>query len=48
VTAVVRRDDQILLVQRADNGTWTPVTGIPDRARSRPRRPREKCSRRPG
>jgi 8-oxo-dGTP pyrophosphatase MutT (NUDIX family) len=30
VTAVVRRDDQILLVQRADNGTWTPVTGIPE------------------
>jgi 8-oxo-dGTP pyrophosphatase MutT (NUDIX family) len=30
VTAVVRRDDEILLVQRADNGAWTPVTGIPD------------------
>ena len=30
VTAVVRRDDAILLVQRADNGAWTPVTGIPD------------------
>jgi 8-oxo-dGTP pyrophosphatase MutT (NUDIX family) len=30
VTAVVRRDDRILLVQRADNGAWTPVTGIPE------------------
>jgi 8-oxo-dGTP pyrophosphatase MutT (NUDIX family) len=30
VTAVVRRDDELLLVQRADNGAWTPVTGIPD------------------
>ena len=30
VTAVVRRDDEILLVQRSDNGAWTPVTGIPD------------------
>jgi 8-oxo-dGTP pyrophosphatase MutT (NUDIX family) len=30
VTAVVRRDDEILLVQRADNGAWTPVTGIPE------------------
>jgi 8-oxo-dGTP pyrophosphatase MutT (NUDIX family) len=30
VTAVVRRDDQILLVQRVDDGAWTPVTGIPD------------------
>jgi 8-oxo-dGTP pyrophosphatase MutT (NUDIX family) len=32
VTAVVRRgspgDEEILLVQRADNGAWTPVTGI--------------------
>ncbi len=32
VTAVVRRgspgDEQVLLVQRADNGAWTPVTGI--------------------
>jgi 8-oxo-dGTP pyrophosphatase MutT (NUDIX family) len=27
---VVRRDDEILLVQRADNRAWTPVTGIPD------------------
>jgi ADP-ribose pyrophosphatase YjhB (NUDIX family) len=30
VTAVVRRDDEILLVQRADNGAWTPVTDIPE------------------
>jgi len=30
VTAVVRRRDEILLVQRADNGAWTPVTGIPE------------------
>ena len=30
VTAVVRRADQVLLVRRADNGHWTPVTGIPD------------------
>jgi 8-oxo-dGTP pyrophosphatase MutT (NUDIX family) len=30
VTAVVRRSDEILLVQRADNGAWTPVTGIPE------------------
>ena len=32
VTAVVRRgspgDEEILLVQRADNTAWTPVTGI--------------------
>jgi 8-oxo-dGTP pyrophosphatase MutT (NUDIX family) len=32
VTAVVRRgapgDEEILLVERADNGSWTPVTGI--------------------
>jgi ADP-ribose pyrophosphatase YjhB (NUDIX family) len=30
VTAVVRRDDEVLLVRRADNGEWAPVTGIPD------------------
>jgi predicted RNase H-like nuclease/ADP-ribose pyrophosphatase YjhB (NUDIX family) len=30
VTAVVRRGDQVLLVRRADNGHWTPVTGIPE------------------
>ncbi len=30
VTAVVRRDDELLLVRRADNGTWAPVTGIMD------------------
>jgi 8-oxo-dGTP pyrophosphatase MutT (NUDIX family) len=30
VTAVVRRGDEVLLVRRADNGAWTPVTGIPD------------------
>jgi 8-oxo-dGTP pyrophosphatase MutT (NUDIX family) len=32
VTAVVRRgepgDEEVLLVQRVDNGAWTPVTGI--------------------
>jgi 8-oxo-dGTP pyrophosphatase MutT (NUDIX family) len=34
VTAVVRRgapgDEEVLLVQRADNDAWTPVTGIPE------------------
>jgi ADP-ribose pyrophosphatase YjhB (NUDIX family) len=30
VTAVVVRDDDVLLVRRADNGHWTPVTGIVD------------------
>jgi len=30
VTAVVRRGDRVLLVRRADNGHWTPVTGIPE------------------
>ena len=30
VTAVVRRGDQVLLVERADNGRWTPITGIPE------------------
>ncbi|GAA1923492.1 DUF429 domain-containing protein [Nocardioides hwasunensis] len=30
VTAVIRRGDQVLLVERADNGRWTPVTGIPE------------------
>jgi len=30
VTAVVVRDDDVLLVRRADNGEWTPVTGIID------------------
>jgi 8-oxo-dGTP pyrophosphatase MutT (NUDIX family) len=30
VTAVVRRGEEILLVQRSDNGAWTPVTGILD------------------
>jgi 8-oxo-dGTP pyrophosphatase MutT (NUDIX family) len=34
ITAVVCRgpadDQQILLVQRADNGEWTPITGIPE------------------
>ena len=29
-TAVVLRDDQVLLVQRSDNGCWAPVTGIVD------------------
>ncbi|QBR93833.1 NUDIX hydrolase [Nocardioides euryhalodurans] len=30
VTAVVRREGQVLLVRRADNGEWAPVTGIVD------------------
>ena len=30
VTAVVRREGQVLLVMRADNGEWAPVTGIVD------------------
>ena len=32
VSAVVLRDNQVLLVKRADNGAWTPVTGIVDPA----------------
>ena len=30
VTAVVLRPGEVLLVQRADTGAWTPVTGIID------------------
>lgn len=30
VTAVILRDDQVLLVRRSDNNEWTPVTGIVD------------------
>ncbi|MCF6376835.1 DUF429 domain-containing protein [Nocardioides KLBMP 9356] len=30
VTAVITRGDEVLLVRRADNGAWTPVTGIAD------------------
>ncbi|MGO4690211.1 NUDIX hydrolase [Glaciibacter sp. 2TAF33] len=30
VTAVVLRGEELLLVRRADNGAWTPVTGIID------------------
>jgi ADP-ribose pyrophosphatase YjhB (NUDIX family) len=30
ITAVVIRDGDVLLVGRADNGAWTPVTGIVD------------------
>ena len=30
VTAVIRRDDELLLTRRADNGEWSPVTGILD------------------
>ncbi|GMA33346.1 NUDIX hydrolase [Litorihabitans aurantiacus] len=30
VTAVVLRGREVLLVRRADNGAWTPVTGIVD------------------
>lgn len=32
VTAVVLRGEEILLVRRADNGQWTPITGIPEPA----------------
>lgn len=32
VTAVIRRDDEVLMVRRSDNGAWTPVTGIVDPA----------------
>lgn len=28
ITAVVIRDQQVLLIKRSDNGAWTPVTGI--------------------
>jgi ADP-ribose pyrophosphatase YjhB (NUDIX family) len=28
ITAVVIRDQQVLLIRRADNHAWTPVTGI--------------------
>jgi ADP-ribose pyrophosphatase YjhB (NUDIX family) len=28
VTSVVRRGDEVLLVRRADNGQWAPITGI--------------------
>lgn len=28
ITAVVIRDQQVLLIQRSDNRAWTPVTGI--------------------
>jgi 8-oxo-dGTP pyrophosphatase MutT (NUDIX family) len=30
VTAVIRRGDELLLTLRADNGEWSPVTGIVD------------------
>lgn len=30
VTAVILRGDDVLLVKRADNGRWSPVTGIVD------------------
>ena len=30
VTAVIRRGDEVLLVRRADNDEWSPVTGIID------------------
>lgn len=30
VTAIVRREGEILLTLRADNGEWAPVTGILD------------------
>jgi 8-oxo-dGTP pyrophosphatase MutT (NUDIX family) len=28
VTAVVVRDDEVLIIRRADNGRWAPVAGI--------------------
>lgn len=28
VTAVVVRDDEVLMIRRADNGRWAPVAGI--------------------
>lgn len=30
VTAVVLREQQVLLIRRSDNGRWTPITGIVD------------------
>ena len=30
VTAVIRREGEVLLVRRSDNGQWAPVTGIVD------------------
>jgi 8-oxo-dGTP pyrophosphatase MutT (NUDIX family) len=30
ITAVVTRGDELLLVQRADDASWTPITGIPE------------------
>jgi ADP-ribose pyrophosphatase YjhB (NUDIX family) len=30
VTAVILRDDHVLLTERADNGEWAPVAGILD------------------
>jgi ADP-ribose pyrophosphatase YjhB (NUDIX family) len=30
ITAVVIRDQQVLLVKRSDNKAWTPVTGVVD------------------
>lgn len=30
VTVVVRRDDEVLLVRRSDNGEWTPIMGMCD------------------
>lgn len=30
VTTVVKRGNHVLMVRRADNGAWTPVTGIVD------------------
>ncbi len=49
ITAVVVRGGsggsaEVLLVRRADNGQWTPVTGIVTRARTRTSPP---CARSP-
>jgi 8-oxo-dGTP pyrophosphatase MutT (NUDIX family) len=30
ITAVVVHDGRVLVIERADNGAWTPVTGIVD------------------
>lgn len=30
MTAVIHRDDEVLLVRHSGNGAWAPVTGIVD------------------
>ena len=48
ITAVVVRDEQVLLVQRADNHAWTLVTGILEPGRSQRWGRRVRRWRRPG